>query len=95
MRKLPTPQDRLLWANRLRGLSFRPQHAVGQFTLDFYCPSARSAVEVDGPVHDDRVECDQCLAGRGIRVLRLINVQVEADLSAVSESIARAAKAGS
>ena len=75
-----------LW-RRLKGrqvadLKFRRQFGVGPYVLDFYCPSARLAVEVDGAVHDDPArarydaERTQHLAGQGIRVLRVENATV-------------------
>ena len=45
-----------LWGTR-RGsqltVRFRRQHAVGAFVLDFYCPQAKIAVEIDGAGHGD------------------------------------------
>jgi very-short-patch-repair endonuclease len=48
---MSTPEVRL-WV-RLRGRrpdqpTFRRQHPLGSIILDFYCPSGRLAVEVDG-----------------------------------------------
>jgi very-short-patch-repair endonuclease len=45
----------LLW-NALRGkaaggLRFRNHHPISRMTVDFYCPSAALAVEVDGEAH--------------------------------------------
>ena len=45
----------ILWAQlrkRPGGFKFRRQHPVGHYILDFYCPSVRLAIEVDGFVHD-------------------------------------------
>jgi very-short-patch-repair endonuclease len=36
---------------QLGGFRFRRQHPVGPFILDFYCPEARLAVEIDGDSH--------------------------------------------
>jgi very-short-patch-repair endonuclease len=36
----------------LSGLRFRRQHPVGPYILDFYCPAARLAIEVEGLAHD-------------------------------------------
>jgi very-short-patch-repair endonuclease len=33
---------------RLGGLRFRRQHPIGPYIVDFYCPAARLAIEVDG-----------------------------------------------
>jgi len=62
---------------RLGGLRFRRQHPIGPYILDFYCPSARLAIEVDGFTHDTVAEAhrdarrQEWLAQRGVRVLRL------------------------
>src|SRR5204862_1316822 len=53
------------------------QHPVGPYILDFYCPSARLAIEVDGFAHDTVAEAhrdahrQEWLAQRGVGVLRL------------------------
>src|SRR5260370_33825496 len=33
---------------RFAGLRIRRQHPIGPYILDFYCPAARLAIEVDG-----------------------------------------------
>ena len=57
LRKAMSGAEVILWT-RLRGRSpdrptFRRQHPFGSIILDFYCPSARLAVEVDGSTHWD------------------------------------------
>jgi very-short-patch-repair endonuclease len=70
---------------RLAGFRFRRQHPVGPYILDFYCPSARLAIEVDGFAHDTVAQVghderrDGFLAGRGIRVLRITAADVLRD----------------
>src|SRR5215210_7859808 len=67
----------VLRGNRLNGLRFRRQHPIGPYILDFYCPSTRLAVEIDGFAHDNprQVEHDErrdaWLASRGVKVLRV------------------------
>ena len=57
--------------------SFRRQHAVGPFILDFYCAVLKLAVEIDGQIHfaDDNPERDArrtaWLNAQGIEVLRI------------------------
>lgn len=84
MRKEPTPAERVLWTE-LRGkrfcdTPFRRQHPVDRFVLDFYCPSRKLAIELDGSVHDGQRERDEertsLLATRGIRVIRFRNEDV-------------------
>ena len=78
-----TPAEAKLWTllkgSQLAGRKFRRQHSVGSYILDFYCPSERLAVELDGAVHDsaeaqayDR-ERDLFLEQFGIKVLRFEN----------------------
>ena len=55
MRKMPTRSEALLWA-QLRGgrlgVHFRRQHPFPLgFIVDFYAPTARLVVEVDGSIH--------------------------------------------
>jgi very-short-patch-repair endonuclease len=81
LRREMTLPEILLWRalrrKTLGGLRFRKQHAIGEYVLDFYLPSARLAVEVDGLAHDmgDNPERDAgrdaWLAERGIKVLRI------------------------
>jgi very-short-patch-repair endonuclease len=42
---------RALRRGQLNGLQFRRQHPIGPFTLDFFCPSLRLAIEIDGGQH--------------------------------------------
>src|SRR3546814_18693158 len=47
--------ERMLWRllrGRPDGFKFRRQHSAGIYILDFYCPSVRLAIEVDGRKHD-------------------------------------------
>jgi very-short-patch-repair endonuclease len=80
---------------RLGGLRFRSQHPVGAFVLDFYCPSCKLVVEVDGVVHDQQVEYDEArtehLNGYGYRVIRFRNEEVLHELPSVLERILAAA----
>ena len=76
-----TPAEAFLWSalrnRQLQGLRFRCQHPVGNFILDFYCPSCKLVVEVDGTIHDDQIEYDEArtakLAEYGYKYLCKIN----------------------
>ncbi len=56
LRKNMTETEVLLWSRlkgrQLGGYKFRRQYSVGSYILDFYCPSMRLAVEVDGGPHN-------------------------------------------
>ncbi len=78
LRREMTMPERVLWA-RLRagavGHRFRRQHPFGPYVLDFYSPSLRLCVEVDGDDHSDRAERDaardEALAAAGVRTIRI------------------------
>lgn len=97
LRKIATPAERILWSqlrNRtLSGYKFRRQHPIDRYILDFYCPEARLAVELDGSGHAyiGRQEKDRTreafLAAEGIRVLRFWNDEVRENLDGVLQAI--------
>jgi very-short-patch-repair endonuclease len=99
LRHQPTPAESRLWqalrTKKLNGLHFRRQHPVGRFILDFYCPSCKLAIELDGAIHDRQVEYDtartQQLQQFGYRVIRFQNERVMEDLPGVLAEIARMA----
>jgi very-short-patch-repair endonuclease len=79
-----TDAERRLWL-RLRGdqlgLRFRRQHAFDRrCVLDFYAPSVKLAVELDGSQHAADAAKDSArtrrLAARGVTVLRFWNNEV-------------------
>jgi very-short-patch-repair endonuclease len=79
----------ILWQEvrrgRLKGLQFRRQHPIGPYILDFFCPAARIALEIDGSSHDNERQSqhderrDAWLAVRGINVLRIAAADVLRD----------------
>jgi very-short-patch-repair endonuclease len=85
LRRDQTDEEKELWralkAGRFVGFKFRRQHPLGKFFLDFYCPTARLSVELDGfqhglPEHLQRdEERAKILAADGIEELRFWNHQ--------------------
>lgn len=68
--------ERYAWSvlRRLRKkVVFRRQYPLGPYVLDFYCPAACLAVELDSAFHNPGrdFERDDYLARHGMRVLRL------------------------
>lgn len=57
-----TSAEAMLWkmikAKQIDGLGFRRQFSIGDFILDFYCPSLRLAIELDGDVHYNAVKSE-------------------------------------
>lgn len=84
---------KLLSNKKLEGRKFRRQHSVENYILDFYCPSEKLAIELDGERHftelglkeDERR--DHELQKLGIRVLRFENEDVFKATNAVLEKI--------
>jgi very-short-patch-repair endonuclease len=96
LRNNATPAEQLLWSilqHSNLGYKFRRQHSVGPYILDFYCPSERLAVELDGDSHftDDAIVYDSertaYLNGLGVRVVRFLNTDVYDNLQVVCERI--------
>ena len=92
LRKEMTLPEVLLWTalrTRPAGLKFRHQHPAGSYVLDFFCASAKLAIEVDGETHErgDQLAKDQVrdawLAREGVRVLRIPAKAVLDDAAAV------------
>ena len=94
-RELSLP-EKLLWV-RLRGsdVRIRRQHPIGPYVLDFYCPPAKLAIEVDGAAHDfgDRPLRDEARAHwlneQGFEVMRIPAKDVLVDPDGVADSILR------
>ena len=74
------------------------QHPIGSMIVDFFCPSARLAVEVDGATHwDEQAQRrdqarDRWLEGQGLTVIRVDASSVYRDADAVAEAIVCKAK---
>ncbi|MBQ6955651.1 MAG: DUF559 domain-containing protein [Bacteroidales bacterium] len=62
LRSYGTSAEACLW-NRLKqkklfDLQFRRQFSIENYILDFYCPSLKLAIELDGEVHNEQQEHD-------------------------------------
>lgn len=92
-RELSLP-EKLLWVRiRRNELNFRRQHPIGEYALDFYCPAAKLAIEVDGAAHDfgDRPQRDErrtsWLNKEGVEVLRIPAKDVLRDPDEVADGV--------
>lgn len=97
LRKKTTEPERILWRHlrnrNFAGYKFRRQRPFHDYVLDFYCPSANRAVELDGGGHNyqagqlrDRTR-SEFLARHGVVVLRFWNHQVRRELDSVLQAI--------
>ena len=90
-----TNEERKLWYDYLKDLpvTVNRQKVFGKYIIDFYCASAKIAIEVDGSQHyekDGRAkdeERDTYLNERGITVLRYSNREVNQQFRDVCEDI--------
>jgi len=95
-RELSLP-EKLLWVRIRRGeLHFRRQHPIGDYVLDFYCPAAKLAIEVDGAFHDRGardIARDSRMAALGYATLRVPAAAILKDLESVLRHIVAVADA--
>lgn len=100
LRREMTPSEKILWGRLRRkqlGVKFRRQAIILGWIVDFWCPSHKLAVEVDGLVHQSQREKDmdrdrKLLALRGIRTLRLPSSLVLGNADEAIERVKRSLK---
>jgi len=98
LRRNQSDAERALWAKvrnkQFFGMKFFRQYSVGPYILDFYCPTAKLAVELDGGQHNqgDKREQDAArsdyLKTHGIDVMRFWNNEVLLDIQSVLSELA-------
>ncbi len=91
--------EEVLWSKlrreQMMGCRFRRQYSVQSYVLDFYCPRARLAIEVDGDSHFQRGSSSKdairqgVIESFGIRFLRFRNIEIFEQLDVVLEAIRR------
>jgi very-short-patch-repair endonuclease len=97
LRSSLTEAEKVLWkvlkSSKLAGRKFRRQHSIGYYIADFYCPSEKLVIELDGQQHyfeegklKDK-ERDEHLKLLGIKVLRFKNEEVISNLNDVLKRI--------
>ena len=76
-----------LRAHRMGGVHFRPQHAIGNYIVDFCAPRKKLIIELDGSQHLEQHEYDEersvLLKSKGYRILRFWNNDVMNDTDSV------------
>ncbi len=92
-----TDAENMLWSKlrrkQLEGHQFYRQKIIGKYIVDFYCPKANLAIELDGGQHyseigktKDRTR-DDVLCGMGIKVLRFSDREVFENIDGVMERV--------
>jgi very-short-patch-repair endonuclease len=97
LRKESTKAEKLLWNDlrnrKLNGLKFRRQHPMDKFIADFYCHEKKLVIELDGDIHDEKVNKDYdeartaMLEGLNVVVLRFKNEEVINNIKNVLKKI--------
>ena len=95
LRRELTPAELKLWAylrgNKLNGVNFRRQHAIGDFIIDFISIKKKLAIELDGSQHLEQEEYDiertKYLKSQGYKIVRFWNNQVMNDIEGVIRAI--------
>ena len=82
------------------GVKFRRQHGIGNYIVDFYCPSKQLIIEIDGDSHytseaqhSDQIR-DRYLESFGLKVLRFTNLQITSEIDAVLTRIKQTLEQG-
>ena len=98
LRRNQSDAERALWAKvrnkQFFGMKFFRQYSIGPYILDFYCPTVKLAVELDGGQHNqsDKRERDaarsEYLKTQGIDVMRFWNNEVLLDIESVLSKVA-------
>ena len=98
LRKAMSKPKIMLWQQLRKkplGIKFRRQHPIGPYILDFYCPSAKLGIEVDG-IANDMGDCperderrDWALSQEGVEMIRISAQEVLHDPADVAERILR------
>jgi very-short-patch-repair endonuclease len=95
-RRAMSPPEVRLW-NRLRrspaGIRFRKQHAIGPYVADFYCPSTKLVIEVDGQIHEFAEAVahdshrDDYMRRLGLEIIRISAKDKFVDVDAVADGL--------
>lgn len=97
-----TEAENKLWnelrRRKIHGLRFFRQYSIGPYILDFYCPTVRLSIELDGDYHlqESQNICDHdrtlYIQSHDIHELRFWNYEVISNLSHVISKIVNAVK---
>src|SRR5579863_1520229 len=97
LRSNQTDAEILLWSRirrkQIKNIQFYRQKPIGNFIVDFYAPSAKLVIEIDGGQHFDETHIekdkrrDAYLQTLKLKVLRFDNLQILKSIDEVLEVI--------
>ncbi|PIS40444.1 MAG: hypothetical protein COT26_03265 [Candidatus Kerfeldbacteria bacterium CG08_land_8_20_14_0_20_43_14] len=87
----------ILWSylknRQLEGFKFRRQQCIGPYIVDFYCPTVKLAIEIDGESHFSNtamlydLKREKFIKQYKINVLRVLNTDVYNNINGVLQII--------
>lgn len=94
LRGKETEEEKILW-ERIRngklGNRFKRQYSIVNYVVDFYCPSLKLAIELDGQNHANKQEYDKyrtkLLNAYGINEIRFWNYEIANNIEKVLAEI--------
>ena len=95
LRKNMTPEEKHLWYDFFKNLdvTVRRQYPIQRYIADFYVPSAKLVVELDGSQHFEPENTEQdkyrteVIETLGLKVIRFSNLDIKHNFNAVCEEI--------
>ncbi|MBN4070857.1 DUF559 domain-containing protein [Olleya sp. AH-315-F22] len=97
LRNNATISEKHLWKalrrSQLEGRKFRRQHSIENFIVDFFCPSEKLIIEIDGIVHDNFINNEydfkrtERLNELGYKVIRFTNDEIKNNIDLVLQAI--------
>jgi very-short-patch-repair endonuclease len=97
LRNKATYAEKLLWSSlnksQLEGRKFPRQYSIGYYIVDFYCPSEKLVVELDGDDHftEEGIKYDkrrdEFLTSQGLKIIRFENQEVLYNISYIIKKI--------
>ena len=97
MRSNMTPEENKLWyllrAKRFFGYKFKRQVPIGDYIVDFLCPSNKLIIELDGGQHNELeninadIERTNFLIGHGYKVIRFWNNDIRNNIGHMTKII--------
>jgi very-short-patch-repair endonuclease len=90
LRQTLTQQETALWfhlRNNGLGVKFKRQYGVSGYIVDFYCPTKRLVIELDGQQHLENKEYDEertkLFKTLDIKVVRFWNAEIDQNIKEV------------
>jgi len=98
LRRNQTEAEKMVWAHlrnkQFYGMKFFRQYSIGPYILDFYCPTVKLAIELDGGQHNQPenkgydLARSEFLKAQSIDVIRFWNHEVLLNMEGLLSELA-------